>query len=302
MANDLRPPAFVTAAAPYGQVFYVGNSSVVQGSIAGSNNNSGLTKEDPWSTLAYAVTQVTAGRGDTVNVLPGHAETITGAAGIAISKSGMRVIGQGQGALRPTFTFTTAAAASFDITGANCTVENCYFVCNIASQTAMVNVTGTGCTIRNCEWLHGTGSNHALIGLLATGADKLLFEGNRMFGLTTGTAGAVMVAGASAVTITGGDKLVIQDNVFSGRWTAATVGVINVKITATTNAVIRRNFIGNFTTSAAIGIIDTVTGSTGLVDGNRYQILTGTAPLTGVTWQWGLNYYSATIGTAMTVI
>lgn len=302
MAYHLESPAYVAKEPLAGKVFYVGNSSVLQGSVAGSNSNSGLSATDPWATVAYAVTQCLAGRGDTVYCLPGHAETITGAAGIAISVSGMRLIGLGAGALRPTFTFTTAAAASFDISGANTLVENCYFVCNIGSQTAMVNITGTGVTVRNCEWRHGTSSNHALIGVLATTANDLLFEGNRMFGVTTGTVGAVMVAGASAFSIVGGTRLTIQDNVFSGRWTAATVGVINVLTTLTSAAVIRRNFIGNYTTSAAIGIIDTITGSSGLIEHNRYQIGTGTAPLTGVTWTWGLNYYSATVGTAMTVI
>ena len=298
----LEPLSYVSTSQLCGRTFYVGNGTVQYGGSAGSNGNSGLSEREPWATLDYAIGQCTAVRGDTIRILPGHTETITAAAGVAMDVAGVCVIGAGQGTARPTFTFTTAAGASFDISANNCLIENLYFICNVGSQTAMVNITGTDCVVRGCEWLHGTGSNHALIGVLATTATRLLFENNRMFGLTTGTAGAVMVAGAAAFAITGGDKLVIRNNVFSGRWTAATVGVINVRTTATTNAVIRDNYIGNFTTSAAIGIIDTITGSTGLIEGNRYQILTGTAPLTGVTWQWGLNYYSATIGTAMTVI
>src|SRR5581483_6654849 len=50
-----------------------------------------------------------------------YAETITAAAGTALSIAGVTYIGTGFGANRPTFTFTTNVAASLDITAANVT-------------------------------------------------------------------------------------------------------------------------------------------------------------------------------------
>ena len=107
--------------------------------------------------LADANATVTA-RGDILLVLPGHTETITTAAGVNINESGISIIGLGNGASRPTFTFTTNVAASFDITQPNVLIQNIRFVCGVDNQTAMNNVAVADVTFDNCEWTISNGT------------------------------------------------------------------------------------------------------------------------------------------------
>ena len=71
-----------------GEVFYVNNSSVLaKGGVGGSNGNDGSYRR-PFSTIDYAIGKCSAGRGDVIYVMPGHAETVisatTIAAGVAV--------------------------------------------------------------------------------------------------------------------------------------------------------------------------------------------------------------------------
>src|SRR5262249_35430926 len=130
---------------------FPGNVWFVQSvhSNAGDSAGKGQTPDAPFATLGYAISQCTASNGDVIFVLPGHAETITGAAGVALNVAGVTVVGTGKGRLRGKFTFTTAVGASFDVSGANCHVEGLVFINGIDSQTAMVNVTAADVTIRD---------------------------------------------------------------------------------------------------------------------------------------------------------
>ena len=61
---------------------YAGNVFWVD-SGAGSNGNKG-TFARPFATIDYAIGQCTANNGDLIMVMPGHTETVTAAAGIAV--------------------------------------------------------------------------------------------------------------------------------------------------------------------------------------------------------------------------
>lgn len=125
-----------------GEIFWVNNSSVLRkNQRAGSNNNRG-TFLDPYSTIAGALTHCLANRGDIIFVGPGHAETISTAAILALNVAGVAIIGLGSGALRPTLTFT-AAAANIPVTVANCSVQNILHVANFADVASFYTVTGT---------------------------------------------------------------------------------------------------------------------------------------------------------------
>ena len=84
-----------------GKVFYVD-------SVNGGSGRNGLTPTNAVTTIAAAVAKCTANVGDTIVLLPKHAETITAAGGIALSTAGINVIGVGYGNQRPTITYTTA--------------------------------------------------------------------------------------------------------------------------------------------------------------------------------------------------
>ena len=56
---------------------------------------SGLSPEDPKTTLASAVSAATTNNDDVVYIASGHTESFTGAAAATLSKGGMRFVGLG---------------------------------------------------------------------------------------------------------------------------------------------------------------------------------------------------------------
>src|SRR5262245_23346085 len=77
-----------------GKVFFVDSNT-------GSNGYTGLSIQDPVATIDFAIGLCTANKGDTIYVMPGHAETI-GNGTIACDVAGVTFIGLGDGAAKPT--------------------------------------------------------------------------------------------------------------------------------------------------------------------------------------------------------
>lgn len=136
-----------------GQVFWLDNSSVLQvGGAAGSDGNRG-TWQRPFATLAGAIAQCVASRGDIIFVGTGHAENISDATTTAMSKAGIAVIGLGSGSLRPTFTFDTANTSTIPVSAANCSFQNCLFVANFLTIAAPFTLsTAKDFALQNCEF------------------------------------------------------------------------------------------------------------------------------------------------------
>jgi len=142
-------------AAHPGEVFWVNNSTVfANGAVVGDDDNDG-TYRKPFSTIEGALNKqaLTAGRGDIIMAMPGHAETITTDGGLDLDKSGVAVIGLGAGLLRPTITFGTAAAAAITMTAPNCSLQGFRLVSNIADCTNAFDVTAAWCAIDRCEFI-----------------------------------------------------------------------------------------------------------------------------------------------------
>lgn len=195
-----------------GKVFWVNNSSVLaDGGIGGSDGNPG-TYQKPFRTIDYAIGRCTAGRGDIIMVMPGHAETITAAGGITLDVNGVCIVGLGSGAARPTLTYTTANTASLSWTGDQCTMKNFNFVGNFLSiAAAILNNGGRDWTIEGCDF----SDTSAVLGFLAcvtttvsTNSDNGWFVGNTRSSDATTTPGtAVKVANTT-------NRLTISDNIF----------------------------------------------------------------------------------------
>src|SRR5208337_1320754 len=130
-----------------GNIFFVS-------SIAGADANSGTepSARYPLATIAHALTLCTPNNGDIIYCMPGHAETITGAAGIALNVAGVSLIGIGNGFLRPTITFTTATNAQMTVTAANQLIQNFNFVGDFAALAAMISVTAAGVSFQSCNF------------------------------------------------------------------------------------------------------------------------------------------------------
>lgn len=265
-------------------------------SLTGSNGNKGERPEKPFATIAKAITACTAAKGDVIVCLPGHTEAVTAAGTITVSKSGITIFGVGRGRNRPVITYTTAAAASFDITAANVRVENVVFsAVGVDAVTAAVNVSAADAQFVNCEFELANATNQAVLGILTTAAaDRLLVQDCFFHG--SADAGT-----AAAVRVVGGDSIRIEKNRFQGNYTT-TLGAIDNVTTACTNTIVSENIINNRTASAAKAMVF-VAGSSGQISRNYMQVLTGTAPITGAGMSWvGANYYAATIGAAGTLI
>lgn len=259
--------------------------------VAGGNGDSW---GGAYATLALAMAAALVG--DTVLVAPGHAEVIVAAAGVAVAKSGVSIIGVGTGRRRPQINFTTLVGASFDVTAANVWLENITFLgTGLDTVTSLINVSAADCSIVGCEFVTGNVTNQAALCVTTTAAaDRFVFESNNCYG--SADAGTVAV-----LQIVGGDAIRIVDNNFQGNYTAG-IGAINNVTTAMTNALIKGNTINNRTASATKSMVF-VAGSTGHIQGNMMQILSGTAPITGAGMSWvGANYYVGTIATAGTLI
>jgi hypothetical protein len=223
-------------------------------------------------------------------------ETVTGAAGLAINKAGLRIVGLGQGASRPQVNFTTSTGASCDITAASNTIENVVFKLNsVDALTAAVNVQAADVTLKSCRFLMGDATNQPVLGILTNAsADRFALLDSQFVGTTdAGT--------TAAVRLVGGDGIRIERCQFLGGYGAGNGAIENIT-TACTNLQILECSITNGT-AASTKAITAVAGTTGMISRNNLQILSGTTPITAAGMSWvGGNYYAAAVATAGTLI
>lgn len=135
-------PVLPSQASTTGAVFFVDSAT-------GSNGNSGSDPTKAFATIDYAIERCTANKGDTIYVMPGHAETISAAAGINVDVAGVRIIGLGWGASRPTITMS-AVASTFVLGAASCWIKNLLFDVQ-HDTTIVIDVNAADCVIEECE-------------------------------------------------------------------------------------------------------------------------------------------------------
>lgn len=260
-----------------GKVFWVYNGSTTQpGQIAGSNGNNG-TFNKPFSTIAYALTQCTANRGDIIICRPGHAETIADAATLTMSVAGVAIIGLGAGSLRPTLTFTTATTANIPVTAANMAIQNFLFVANFANIASFMTATSTNTptdfSIENCEFKDTSSILNALTvftgNATANSCDGFRFVNNRISSL--GTTAATTAIKLSSAT----DRSTMTDNF--GNWAILndTAAMLAAGANNMTNFEFGRNRLQRPNTSSTTGsfVSTSATAWTGhAYDNYMYQL------------------------------
>jgi hypothetical protein len=200
---------------PGGRVYFVGGGAVSAAGRSGtgkgaSDNNSGLTPEQPLSTIdgtEGAFAKVTADRGDTIVVLPG---TVTITAAIAFDTADVTLMGvSAQGNRNPSEIAVNGAIDGISVTGANAVIENLHFpAAGTASQTAVIDCGAAGTTIRGCTFAGGT-NNLDTITIPAAGLHTLI-ENNRFYIEGNGPDSAVVIEDAAAHYVD------IKNNVFHG--------------------------------------------------------------------------------------
>lgn len=133
-----------------GKVIYVHSS------VDGTDGRSPRTAV---GSIDTAIGMCTANMGDTIVVLPGHAESISAAGGITADIAGINIIGLGVGAQRPIISFG-AAAATFLVSAANVRIENLIFSANFLNVAVGISFGADGLVVKGCEFRNSGSSKN----------------------------------------------------------------------------------------------------------------------------------------------
>lgn len=270
----------------FGNTWYV--NSAVAGGVAGSGDSWGSS----FLTLQAAISAASAY--DTILVAPTHAENISAAGSVTVSKA-LTIVGVGTGRGRPTFTWT-ATAGTFLVTAANVYIENCVFLgIGIDAVVTMFNVSASDCTMVGNEIEFARTSLVCLLGITITGTvNRFRFYHNNCHGAAAANCtNFVQIAG-------GGDSHEFVGNMIIGNFTT-TLGCINNITTLCSRILIVDNLFVNATASAT-KVVVMLTGSSGIIANNRVGIGSGAAPFTIGSGHWCGNWSAAAVATDGTLV
>jgi hypothetical protein len=244
-----------------GGLFIINNESITTGDIyfvhSGTGTDAagyGRNPDAPVATIDYAIGLCTANKGDRIYVMPGHAETISAAAGIDCDVAGISIIGLGNGTNRPTVTAGTANTVDIDIDAANVTIENIRFISNFLDIAALIDVNADDFTLRKCEFTEaGANLNSKIIvqDAAAGGSDRITIEDCKFVCPDSTNTHVVNFAGT-------GDGHIVRRNILIGDWGTMAIGGAGV----ITNCCIIDNVISNAATDndSCINLAATATG------------------------------------------
>lgn len=241
-----------------GKVFWVS-------STIGSDANPG-TKKRPFATLDYAIGKCTASKGDIIYLMPAHVETMITGGSVTHDVDGVRVIGLGRGAIRPTISFSTSTGASINVTADSVSMENIIFsnVAGVDSLATAINLTGaTDCMIKDCDFRDS--STQTLVWINTTSSascDRLTLDGLKVRQTTAGAASFVATKAAL-------ESLVIQNCDIVGDYSVANISQTSV---AATDILIQNNNLDNL--NAVDVNIDLVATTDGTIRYNTMRIAT----------------------------
>lgn len=267
--NSLRGIPFLAANSEDRNSITTGNIWYVSSTHANTQDatDHGHSPLLPFATLDYAIGRATANNGDTIYVMPNHAETLSAASAVLFDVAGIKVIGLGTGDDRPTFSFNNTAG-EVQISAANTEIANCVFVGNVASQTLMLDIDASG----DGSYIHHNtfreGSSTALNFVTISGvADDVRIEDNEFYAPTAGNLDDAISINAAAT------RLSIKRNFIYGDFDDAGIA----SGSAFLNSIIADNAITNLLTGQHA--IELTAAATGMIVNNRLS--TDTVGATG---------------------
>ncbi len=264
-------------------------------SLTGSNDNNGLDMTAPKATIAGAISQANADKGDVIVCLPGHAESFTAAAALTISKAGLYIVGLGVGNKRPTLTWSTSTSAQMIISSAQTTFDNFVFdFTGIDAVVAAISVTAADVSFVNSTFYTNSGTAGCVLGIVtAATATRFRVENCLFFGPATNSGTTTTAQIKHEVGI----DYIIRGNVFLGG--KCTQNILNA--TTILGGLIDNNRFVTYTGTKAISM---AVASTPFITNNRFNVPSGTAPIVAAAGFVAGNVYSAaagvTAGTAST--
>jgi len=241
----------------------------------GSATASGKSWETALTTIDAAVGKCTANNGDRIYVAPFHTETLAADSAIDIDVAGVSVIGVLQGRQMPTLS-VTATAGDCKLAADNVMIQNIRFTGDIDATTGCIEVTGDDCAVIDCEYRDVTGQATDI--LITNNAMRLLVDGFRVIG-------AAGDGGDTAIMLDECDNAVVRNCDFIGNFD---LGAIECRTTASDDIRIRDCTIKT-SGSEDLCILDTITGSTGIIGPNIFMQLKDdaaniTTAITGATF------------------
>ena len=212
----------------------------------------GLSANDAFATVDLAINSSSAG--DTIRVLEGHAETITLATEFVPDVAGLKIIGEGRGARRPTITFDETTG-NIPISGAGTVLENFLFtISGTKDVVAGITVSAADVLLKDIELREATITDQFVDAIVGTTCDRLHIDGLKFVGAT-----ASDQATQAAVSVTGTPtEITIENFNLLGSFTAAGIDISGVA----TELCIKNGRIEQRHTSmdAAVTVAGTATG------------------------------------------
>lgn len=268
MVTSKRPygieTPFIVGAAAGGRIT-TGTTFFVQNTVGHDTNNHGLDPSHPLKTWAAATGKCTDSVGDVVYLMPGHAETLTGAGGLTLDKIGVTYIGLGGATTKPTILMDGSSITGL-VTAADVTIENMIFNPGHADIAAFLLITAKGFTLRGCDVVEITGSENFKIAINVSAAnndaDDLTIEGCRF----------IMPEAANTQAIKFNKDLLrprIIGNYIAGDFAVALGPIHCVSTEVLTDAVVVGNLISNDASDTVFAINLAGTNVRGIVAENR---------------------------------
>lgn len=236
-----------------GELFTTGKVYYVD-SVTGSDGNVGTDPSTPKATIDGAINACAANKGDTIIVFPKHAETISAAGGITADIAGVSIIGIGEGADRPTLTFS-ATTSSVLITASSVKIKNIIGKPSIDSVTNPFHVQAADVEL-DIEWQDASSTVEAVRAILGNASADRLNVKLKYIGNVSGN------AVVNAVRLVGTNNARIDVDFYG----VASTAVVEFVTTACTDVTVTGYMYNSGTTDGTKNIIDTVTGSTWFAD------------------------------------
>lgn len=243
-----------------GNIFYVDSGATGALDVA---TNTGDSPTSPFATIDYAIGRCTANNGDVILVLPGHTETVSGAAGINFDVAGVTCIGLGEGAARPTITMS-AVASTIAFGAASCWMRN--FVISCTGDTTIVcDVNAADCILDSLDIRSSAGKEFVtaidINGGAANACDRTVVRDC--------TIASTLAAGASRGIELGevADRVLIKGCTILGDYADAAIHNITGKVL--TNLAVEDCFLEN--TQTGDHAIELVSACTGRLVRNLYK-------------------------------
>lgn len=238
-----------------GSVFFVHSGT------GNDSTGNGVTRENPFATIDYAVGKCTASKGDIILVMPGHSENISAATSLVVDVAGVSIIGLGLGRTRPQLHFTNTAG-SIEMDAANTRLSNMVLLASVSAVVVGINVDADGVMLDNLEFGYVDTGDDFITMVDVDAFDYATIQDNRF--LTEAVAGA-----AEAIRLDDCHFVRILNNWFSGNWSDS---VIVGEGAAGTDLFLANNYMYNGDTGDANGI-DLNVAFTGIISNNRIGTL-----------------------------